>query len=195
MNRFRNTRQPDWGWWGELWGDSAETLGRLGFTPGESIADVGCGNGFFTLPAAELVGDAPVYAIDIDEGLLSELSEHAEERGLSNVTPIHGDARDLASVLPEPVDVVLIANTFHGVEDRTGFVEEAFDSLRPDGRLVVANWRALPKSETTVAGKARGPPEELRLSAGETREIVATTFEEVEEIDLPPYHYAMVGTR
>lgn len=195
MSRFPNTRQPDWDWWGELWDDPAGTLRTLGLSAGESIADVGSGNGFFTLPAAELVGDAPVYAVDVDEELLAELSGTARSRGRSNVTCIHGDARDLADVLPERVDVVLVANTFHGVDDGAGFAERAYRSLRPGGRFVVVNWRDLPPAETPVAGEPRGPPEALRTSVEETRAILSGVFESVREVDLPPHHYAVVGER
>ena len=195
MSRFQNTRQPDWDWWEELWQAPKETLRTLGLSPGEPVADIGSGNGFFTLAAAELVDDASVYAIDVDEELLAELSELAEAQELSNITCIHGDARNLTDILPELVDVVLIANTFHGVEDKTAFTTQAYESLRSEGRFIVVNWRDLSRTETTVAGEARGPPEELRMSVEETREIIAEIFEDTEEIDLPPYHYAIIGKR
>lgn len=195
MSRFRNTRQPDWDWWRELWQTPKDTLRAFGVTSGQSLADLGSGNGYFTLPAAELVDDAPVYAIDVDEELLSELSEIAEAQEHSNITCLHGDGRCLTDVLPASVDVVLIANTFHGVEDKIGLTKQAWHSLRPDGRFIIVNWHNLPKEETTVAGTARGPPEELRMSVKETREIMAETFEDIEKIDSPPYHYAVIGKR
>lgn len=195
MGRFQNTRQPDWNWWGELWAQPKGILQTLGLSSEQSVADVGSGNGYFTLPIAELVGDASVYAIDVDEDLLRKLSTTAELRGLSNINCIHDDARNLANVLPEPVDVVLIANTFHGVENKDAFVQQAYESLQPGGQLIIVNWHDLPKEETTVAGQARGPPEEFRMSPEETHKIVAEIFEDLEEIDLPPYHYAIIGNQ
>lgn len=195
MNRFQNTRQPDWDWWEELWPNPKDTLRKLGLSSGQSVADIGSGNGYFTFSAAELVDGAPVYAIDVDEELLAELSATAKTRGLANINDIHGDARNLTNILPEPVDVVLIANTFHGVEDKVGFTNQAHQSLRPNGRFIIVNWRDLPKEETTVAGTARGPPEELRMSVSETHEIMAEAFEDIQEVDLPPYHYAIIGER
>lgn len=195
MDRFRNTRQPDWEWWEKLWPEPAETLRTLGLRPRRSVADVGSGDGYFTLPAAELVDGAPVYAIDLDDSLLADLAAAADARDLPNVHCVHGDARDLADLLPEPVDVVLVANTLHGVEDEANLVAQAREAVRPGGRFVVVNWRDLPKSETTVGGAERGPPEELRMPVEETREVVAAEFDHVEEIDLPPYHYAVVGER
>jgi len=195
MSRFQNTRQPDWDWWEALWTEPKEILRTLGVSAEQSVVDVGSGNGYFTLPAAELVGNAPVYAIDVDAELLAELSEAARARGHSNINAVHGDARNLPDLLPESVDIVLIANTFHGVENRVEFVKQASESLRPDGRFVIVNWRDLPKQKTTVAGEPRGPPEELRMPVAETDEIMAETFDRVEEIELPPYHYALIGSQ
>ncbi|MDL5362314.1 class I SAM-dependent methyltransferase [Halalkalicoccus sp. NIPERK01] len=196
MDRFRNTRQPDWGWWGELWPEPERLLCDLGLEADRSLADVGSGDGYFTLPAAGIVAPAPVYAIDIDPALLEDLREAAAERGLSNVTPIEGDARDLEALLPEPVDDLLVANTFHGIEDPAEFVRRAYRSLAPGGRLIVVNWHDRPKAETTVAGAPRGPPEEVRLPPAETRRRVrAAPFAAVDEVDLPPYHYALVCER
>lgn len=195
MSRFQNTRQPDWDWWEELWPNPKDTLRTVGLSSGQSVADIGSGNGYFTFPAAELVDGAPVYAIDVDEELLAELSATADTRGLTNINDIHGDARNLTDILPEPVDVVFIANTFHGVEDKVEFTKQAYQSLRPDGRFIIVNWRDLPKEETTVAGTARGPPEELRMSVSGTHEILAEAFEDIHEVDLPPYHYALIGER
>jgi SAM-dependent methyltransferase len=197
MDRFRNTRQPDWDWWGRLWPTPGATLRRLGVTSGDSVVEVGAGNGFFALPAARITDPAPVYALDLDGDLLAELDHLAGQQGVDNVVPVQGDARDLSAHLPEPVDVVLFANAFHGVEDPAAFVREVHDALAPGGRFVVVNWHDRPREETTVAGEPRGPPTDLRLSPDETEAAVlaATDFELGERVELPPYHYALVFDR
>lgn len=197
MKRFRNTGQPDWDWWGRLWPTPGETLRRLGLTPGTTLAEIGCGNGYFALPAARIVDPAPVYALDIDEALVAELTALAADKRIANLHPTHGDARSLAEYLPESVDVALLANTMHGVEDERELLEAIAEALRPAGRLVVLNWRALPLETTTVAGEPRGPPTELRLSPAETETIVldGSEFAPKERVDLPPYHYGLVFER
>lgn len=196
MNCFQNTRQPDRDWWSQLWPDPEQTLAMLGIGPGTSLADVGCGDGYFTLPAARLVNEAPVYAIDIDEELLEAVATAAATERLANIETICGDARQLVDLLPEPVDCILIANTFHGVENQRDLAEQTYRTLRPAGRFIIVNWHDLPREETTVAGTERGPPESLRMSPADTREVLApVSFDEIEEIDLPPYHYALVGHR
>ncbi|MFC7134383.1 MULTISPECIES: class I SAM-dependent methyltransferase [Salinibaculum] len=193
MDRFQNTGQPDWDWWGRVWPTPGATLRRLGVAPGDTLAEVPCGNGYFALPAAQITDPGTVYALDVDESLLAELATLAEQQGIENVSPIQGDARDLTEHLPEPVDTVLVANTFHGIEDTAGFVREAFGALRPGGQFVVVNWQDRPREETTVTGEPRGPPTELRLSPGATESAVldAAAFSLAELVELPPYHYAL----
>jgi SAM-dependent methyltransferase len=196
MDRFQNTRQPDWGWWGELWSEPKQVLGKLVIETNQLLADIGSGNGYFTLPIAELVDPAPVYAVDIDTDLLNELSENAAEAGLSNIACLEGDARELTQILPERVDIVLIANTFHGVEEPTVFAEQAYQSLTSDGQLIIVNWHDRPKEETPIVGEPRGPPQELRLAPEETQECLSSVpFINTSVVELPPHHYALVCER
>lgn len=196
MDRFQSTRQPDHEWWEQLWPDPEQTLELLGIGPGTSLADVGCGDGFFTLPVARLVDEAPVYAIDIDEELLEGIETAAAAERLANVETICGDARQLIDLLPKRVDCILIANTFHGVENQVDLAKQAYRTLRPTGRFIIINWHDLPREETTVAGEERGPPEPLRMSPASTHEILTSaSFDPIEEIDLSPYHYALIGHR
>lgn len=197
MARFQNTGQPDWDWWGKLWPAPGETLRELDLSTGDTVAEIGSGNGYFALPAARIVEPSPVYALDLDSSLLTELEALADQQGIDNVVPVHGDARSLGEHLPEAVDVALVANTFHGIADPPTFAKEVADRLTDDGRFVVVNWRDIPRERTTVAGEARGPPTDLRISPAETEQIVAGTtgLTVARQIHLPPYHYALVFER
>jgi len=193
MGLFQNTRQPDWDWWSKLWPTPGATLRRLGITAGATVAEVPSGNGYFALPVARIAEPATVYAIDLDTSLLEELDEIATQQGIENVETRQADAREFAQHLPEPVDVVLLANTFHGIDDTDAVVRQAFDALHPGGQFVVCNWAAEPRETTTIDGEPRGPPTELRVTPEQTVQAVTDVagFERRDEIDLPPYHYAL----
>ncbi|WP_411964813.1 class I SAM-dependent methyltransferase [Haloferax sp. YSMS24] len=193
MDAFQNTRQPDWDWWGRLWPTPGETLRRLGVASGRTVAEVASGNGYFALPAARIVDPESVYAIDLEESVLAELDHLADQQAIENVVTLQGDARDLSNLLPERVDIVLVANTFHGVDDKAALVEQVFDSLADGGSFVVVNWHEMPRETTTVAGEARGPPTELRMSPEETETAVTDAADLTlrEQVELPPYHYAL----
>ncbi len=197
MDRFQNTKQPDWDWWGRLWPTPGETLRELGLASGETVVEVGSGNGYFTLPAARIVAPSPVYAVELDAAVLDELETLAAQQEIANVRPIHGDARALTDHLPDSVDVALIANTFHGIDDPASFLDEVAVALTEDGRFVVINWQDRPREQTTVADKERGPPTELRLSAAKTTKIVeeATDLSLTRQTEIPPYHYGLVFER
>ncbi|WP_416840009.1 class I SAM-dependent methyltransferase [Haloferax sp. DFSO52] len=197
MGAFQNTRQPDWDWWGRLWPTPGETLRRLGVTPEKTLAEVASGNGYFALPAARIIDPNPVYALDIEQSVLDELDHLAEQQAIENVVTLRGDARNLSTLLPEPVDIVLIANTFHGVDDKPSLVREVSDSLSDDGEFVVVNWHDLPSESTPVMGEPRGPPTELRLSPEETKAVVSDAADVncIERVELLPYHYALRFTR
>ena len=195
MDRFQNTRQPDWDWWGRLWPTPGETLRRLGVTPDSRLVEIGCGNGYFTLPAARITDPETVTALDLDGALLDELAHLADRQGITNIDTVKGDARELDAHLDEPVDIALFANTLHGVEDKAGLVEQVAAVLEPGGRFVVVNWADRPRAETTVAGAPRGPPEDLRMAREATRDLLAPQFSTLETGDVPPYHYAVVGIK
>jgi len=197
MDRFKNTGQPDWDWWSKLWPTPGATLRTLGVEPGESVAEVGCGSGYFALPTARIAEPGPVYALDLDTSLLGELEHLADQQGIENVDPIHGDARNLPSALPARVDTLIVANTLHGVDDQSGFIRQAFRAIGASGSLLVVNWHDRPRETTTVTGEPRGPPTALRMTPEETENAVlsASEFTLERQVELPPYHYALVFTR
>lgn len=197
MSRFQNTRQPDWDWWGKLWPTPGETLRGLGLSTGDTLVEIGSGNGYFALPAARIVAPGTVYALDLDSSLLEELEYLATQQEIDTVVPVHGDARSLPAHLSEPVDIALIANTFHGIESPATVIEGVTDVLTDDGLFIIINWQDLPRETTTVDGEPRGPPTELRLAPADTQQIVEETseFTLTKQIDIPPYHYALLFER
>jgi SAM-dependent methyltransferase len=82
------------------------------------------------------------------------------------------DACELAEVVSAPVDFVLIANTFHGVPDKTLLAQAVAEVLAPGGHLAIVNWHRRPREETTVFGQPRGPKTDLRMTPDEVQAAV-----------------------
>jgi len=136
-------------------------------------------------------------SITLPPDLLAELDDLAVAQEIENIRPVEGDARDLATLLPERVDVGLLLNAFHGVPEPEAFAAGIAEALAPNGRFVVVNWRDRPREETTVGGEPRGPPTDLRIGPEATRRAVegASDLRLVREVDLPPFHYGLVFER
>lgn len=189
---FPATAMPDPDWWLALWPRPADVLAALGVGPGMEIAvDLCCGDGLFTLPLAALA--QRVVAIDLDRQLLAAAQGRAEAAGVTNCEFVEGDAYDVAGLVGRPADVVLIANTFHGVPDQRRLARAVWAELRPGGRLLVVNWHKRPREETTVLGQPRGPRTDLRMSPAEVEAVgAAAGLRLVRVVELPPYHYGAV---
>lgn len=192
---FAGTSMPSRDWWAALFPDPSGLLRTLGVREGMTALDLCCGDGYFTAPLARIVGGR-VYALDFDSDLIARARGEAEYQGVTVRQWITADARDLAAVLPEPVDFVLLANTLHGVPDKPALVQAIAAVLRPAGLFAVVNWHSRPREETTVLGAERGPPTELRMSPASTQDAVEPAgFHLSRFVELPPYHYGAVFER
>ena len=162
---------PSNDWWAALFPDPSGLLRALGVREDMTALDLCCGDGYFTAPLARIVGGR-VYALDFDPDLIARARGEAEYQGVTVRQWITADACDLAAVLPEPVDFVLLANTLHGVPDKLALVQAIAAVLRPAGLFAVVNWHSRPREETTVLSAERGPPTELRMSPASTQVAV-----------------------
>ncbi|MDX1385754.1 MAG: methyltransferase domain-containing protein, partial [Thermoanaerobaculia bacterium] len=100
------------------WQQPARVVEALGLEPGDRVADVGSGSGYFTLRLAAAVGpEGRVYAADVDEEMNDYLRERLREEGVVNVEVI--DAQYGDPLLPDgSIDLVFSSNTFHHMEGR-----------------------------------------------------------------------------
>jgi len=189
---FPATSMPDRDWWGALWPDPLAMLEALGIKSDMTVLDLCCGDGYFTAPLAKLVA-GKVYALDLDETMIELARAEAALQDVSVQKWIHADARDIAEHLPENVDYVLMANTFHGVPDQPGLVRAVRSVLASNGLFAIVNWEARAREETTVLGAPRGPKTEMRMTPAQVATIVETGgFKSRNTIELPPYHYGIV---
>jgi ubiquinone/menaquinone biosynthesis C-methylase UbiE len=110
--------------------------------PGEVVADIACGTGLVTLPAAETVGpEGTVVATDISQKMVDDLRRRAEERGLRNVRAERMDAEDL-QLADATFDAALDGLGLMYVPDPVRALREKHRVLKPGGRAVAAVWGA-----------------------------------------------------
>jgi ubiquinone/menaquinone biosynthesis C-methylase UbiE len=192
---FPASSMPDRDWWAALWPDPSAMLLNLGIRPGMTVLDLCCGDGYFTAPLAKLV-DGRVYALDLDPQLLELAKVEVRRQGASVKEWVCADARYVGRFITEPIDYVLLANTFHGVPDQSGLVRAVRDVLRPGGLFGVVNWHPKPRDQTTVLGKSRGPRTDLRMSPVAVKQVVEWEgFSLAKQVELPPYHYGVMFER
>ncbi len=192
--RFPATGMPDQDWWQALWPAPAATLRAVGIATHDSVVDLCCGDGYFTSALSQLVEPGHVFGVDLDPAMLQQAKAVCHQVG--NCTFLEGDARELQDRISAPIDVVLIANTFHGVPDKTGLAQTIHSVLKPGGRFIVINWHARAREETTVLGQPRGPATPMRMSPEALAAVVTPAgFELTEVVELPPYHYGAIFRR
>lgn len=192
---FPATAMPDRDWWATLWPDPEAALRALGVRPDMTVVDLCCGDGYFTMPLAKIAGSR-VYALDIDLQMLDRARAEAGPQNASAVEWLCADARDVAALIPERVDYVLIANTFHGVPDQTGLARAVAEVLKPGGCFAVVNWHRIPRDQTIVLELPRGPRTEMRMSPEQVRAVVEPAgFWLNRVVELPPYHYGALFVR
>lgn len=125
-----------WLKWRERSADPVRRLRDSGVERGQAVLDYGCGIGSFSIPAAGMVGDeGVVYALDIHPLATAAVEKRAREAGCTNVKTITSDRE--TGLADESVDVVLLYDVFHSVEDKEGVQTELHRVLKPGGRLSV----------------------------------------------------------
>ena len=188
---FPATAMPDRDWWQALWPDPGAIVRSLGMEAGMNVIDLGCGDGYFTAAIARRVRTGKVVGIDLDPALLNEAK--AACAGLENCELQLGDVMELGAMNLPAADYVLIANTFHGVPDKTALAREVAKCLRSGGRFAIVNWYPILREQTRVLGQLRGPRTELRMSVEQTEHVVEPAgFTSEKLVKLPPYHYGAV---
>jgi ubiquinone/menaquinone biosynthesis C-methylase UbiE len=104
---------------------------------GQTVVDVGCGAGYFSLALAEIVGpEGKVLALDIQDQMLAISRRRAERRGLGRRIEFRLCAPDGLG-LTDPVDLVLAFWMVHEVSDQKAFLNEIRGFLKPEGALLI----------------------------------------------------------
>jgi len=169
----------------DAWQEPEKVLDALQLAPNAIVADLGAGTGYFSVRLANRVPQGKVFAVDIEPDMLRYLEERKHHEHLHVLQPVQ--ASPDAANLPEPVDVVLVVDTYHHIDDRTAYFAKLGQSLRPNGRLAIIDFKI---------DAPQGPPKEFRISAEKvTAEIEAAGYQLVATHPFLPRQYFLVFQR
>lgn len=122
------------------WQKPDEVIRALDIKTGAHIADLGSGSGYFTFRLAKAVGPGgKVFAVDIDEGMNSYVSDRALAEAYKNIEVILAKPDD-PLLPPSGVDMIFSTNTYHFIENRSAYFALVSKYLRPSGRLVIIDF-------------------------------------------------------
>jgi len=158
----------------------------IGLKPGFAFIDIGCGAGFFALPAARIVGKTGmVYGLDPDVRAIKFLKEEAAREKLDNLHLTTGRGEE--TILCEKcADIVFFGMDLHDFQDAAKVLENARRMLKPTGRLANLDWKKEPMK--------LGPPFEIRFDHAKAKQLIETAGFCVESIkDSGPYHYLIIA--
>ena len=170
--------------------EECSTLVRvLGVKPGDVVCDLGCGNGFYTLKIAKLVGDkGKVLAVDIQKQMLAMLNLRAKKTKLaSRIQTILGTVSD-PKLPANSVDLVFLVDVYHELSHPVSTLRAVHESLRPGGRIVLAEFR---EEDPDVPIKPLHKMSKRQV----IRELVPNGFRLVEQFDGLPWQHLMFFER
>lgn len=168
--------------------EPAKLLAALDVTPGQTVCDLGCGNGFYSLRLAKLVGPkGRVLAVDIQQEMLDLLAERAAARGVPIIEPILGDIDD-PKLPPGTVDLVLLVDVYHEFSHPPEMLAAIHASLSPTGRVALVEFRA---EDPDVPIK----PLHKMTQAQCVKEFTANRFKLVGQYDELPWQHVLFFAR
>ena len=164
----------------EVYAHRTKVLDATGIKPGNSVADIGAGTGFYSRLFAETVGaDGHVYAVDISPNFIEHIQKQVQADKLTNITTVLCSDKS-TELKPDSVDAVFICDTYHHFEYPQATLKSIRDALRPGGTLVVIDFERIPgESRDFIIGHVRAGKSVFQ------KEIEDAGFKFVEEVEIP----------
>ncbi len=168
------------------WQNPKTILAAIGIKPNSTFIDIGCGQGFFTLPAAKLVGEkGRVYGIDVDAEYIGMVKKKAKKEGLKNIKLMEGKAEETI-ICNACADIVFFGTALHDFADPARVLVNARKMLKPNGLVVNLDWKKEPME--------LGPPLQIRFSQEKAAKLIQEAGFTVESVkEAGPYHYVIAA--
>ena len=164
-----------------------EVMTALGIKPGEVIADIGAGSGYFTFRLALHVGDkGKVYAVDVSPDMILHINRRIRELNVSNVVTVLSDPDD--PLLPDhSIDRFFFSESWHHIENKTKYLALMKRMLKPAGEVVMIDFQ---KKDLPV-----GPPLQMKIAKEDLiKQMETHGFRLQKEYTFLPYQYFLIFT-
>jgi SAM-dependent methyltransferase len=166
----------------DAWQKPHEVIQALALKPDAVIADIGSGTGYFAVRFANMVPKGRVYGVDVEPDMVKYLAERAKREGLTNIASVAGAPDDAR--LPEKVDLIVLVDVYHHIDNRERYFRKLRDSLKPGGRVSIIDFR--PDSP-------EGPPTSARIAPDRVKtELEAAGYTLAQEHTFLPNQYFLV---
>ncbi|MDD1675857.1 MAG: class I SAM-dependent methyltransferase [Methanomicrobiales archaeon] len=168
------------------WQNPEAILASIGLKKGDVFVDVGCGEGFFALPAAHIVGTkGRVYGIDVNPDAIERLTNAARQEGLAHLNAMVG-VGETTVACEECADVIFYGICLHDFRDPEAVLACARRMIKDSGILIDLDWKPVPSPF--------GPPLRIRFSLEKAeRLITAGGFSIRSTRDVGPWHYCITA--
>ncbi len=163
-----------------------QVLEEIELKADEIFADIGCGIGYFSIPAAELIHSyGKVYALDVEQEMLNELECRRKEHNIENIQVILTEEYDL-KLEDQLVSLAFVCTVLHEVEDKARFLKEVKRILREDGSIAIVEW--------IKRTSDWGPPISHRIAVDEVKELLQSAgFTNLSETEINEHFYIVRG--
>jgi len=165
--------------------DPIEVLDKLNLKEDMIVADFGCGAGGWVIPLAKRVEEGTVYAIDVQEDMLSVLESKLKAESIQNVRKILSNVEEDINLKLPPLscDLVLMTNLLFQVENKKKVFEQADRVLKKGGNILIVDWKP-----NNLLEPAKG-----KVSVDDIKKIAKEfPLELKKEFSTGDYHYALV---
>ena len=162
-----------------------EVLTALNIKPGEVIADIGAGSGYFTFRLAHFVGDkGKIYAVDVSPDMVRHVNRRIRETKTTNVVTVLADNDD--PLLPDrSVNRFFICDVWHHVGNQTKYLSLMKKMLKPGGEVVMIDFH---KKELPF-----GPPMQMKIAREDLiKQMETNGFRLSKEHTFLPHQYFLV---
>jgi ubiquinone/menaquinone biosynthesis C-methylase UbiE len=159
-----------------------EVVHALGLKPGDIIADIGAGSGYFTFHLARHVGEkGKVYAVDVSPEMILRVNRRSREFKMNNVVSVLADSDD--PLLPDQsVNRFFICDVWHHIENQTKYLSLMKKMLKPGGEIVMIDFH---KKELPV-----GPPMQMKIAREDLiKQLDGNGYRLTKEHSFLPYQY------